>query len=153
MIYLQHVHDMFFCIFSTLPDAYTVGELQESDAEFVTSHWEFANKDSLPFVRFHIKNFPSVAVKSKEDGSLVAWEITYFIGAMGILYVMEKHRGQGIAKFVIYELAQRLISKSREAFCFIEESNKTSIGLHLKCGFSIIDCCTFTKLKGNLKMN
>ena len=134
---------------SALADDYTVGELKESDAEFLTSNWEFANENSLPFVRFHIKNFPNVAIRSKEDESLVAWEITYFTGAMGMLHVMEKHRGRGIAKFVIYKLAKKLTSRGHEAFCFIVEDNKTSIGLHLKCGFSIVHQCTLFKLRGS----
>ena len=124
-----------------------VGELQETDAEFVTSQWDFAYEDSLTYVRFHIKNYPSVAVRSKEDGSLVAWEITYFIGAMGMLYVMKKHRGRGIAKFVIYELARKLQQLGHDAFVWIEDTNKISIDLHLKCGFSFANSCYFTKLR------
>ena len=122
--------------------------MQESDAEFVFSHWEFANEKNLPFVRFNIKNFPTVAVRSKEDGSLVAWEITYFNGEMGMLHVVEKHRGRGIAKFIIYELGKKLISKGQEVFSFIVEDNEKSISLHLKCGFSILNSCSLIKLKG-----
>ena len=134
----------FLVYFSVLPQGYTVGRLHDCDAEFVNSHWEFAYEGSLPFVCFHINNFPSVAIRSKEDGSLVAWEITYFIGAMGILYVRKSHRGQGIAKFVIYELAKKL---ANDVFCWVHKSNKTSIELHLKSGFSFADSCTIKKIK------
>ena len=125
-----------FCSYSDLPYAYTSCELAIKDAQILNAHWQFAGVGTLRYIIDHIENFPCLGVKDKDD-RLVAWELSYFTGAMGMLYVMEEHRGKGLAKFIICKLARKLLQLGRNVYCFVEDTNEISLNLHKKCGFSI----------------
>ena len=124
----------FFC--SGLPKPYKTYQLTAEDAEVLSSHWAFSGKGSVNYIKYNIGNFPSVGIKD-EKGNLVAWELSYFTGAMGMLHVMEEHRKKGIAKFIICTLASKLLDSGKKVYCFIEDDNKASLDLHLKCGFHV----------------
>ena len=108
--------------------------MTEDDADLLNENWEYKDETSLDFVKFQIRHFPSVGIRDS-NGQLVAWEVTYFTGCMGMLYVLPEHRGKGLAQYAVYKLSKKLLQQGRPAFCFVEQSNNASKRLHEKCGF------------------
>ena len=100
----------------------------------MNDNWEQKAEGSLDFINFQLRHFPSVGIRDSQ-GQLVAWEITYFIGCVGMLYVMPEHRGKGLAQYVIYKLGKALMGKGKKVYCFIADNNNASKRLHEKCGF------------------
>ena len=125
-----------FC--SDLAESYQQCELSTTDAKTLDENFRFAGQGSLEYIRFHIENFPSVGIRDKE-GNLVAWELTYFTGNMGMLYVVEGHRRKGLAKFMICKLAQKHIKSGRRVFSSVDETNALSLKIHQSCGFTILE--------------
>ena len=117
-----------------MAEGYTESVLTEDDAHMMNERWEHKGERSLDFVKFHIKHFPSIGIRDNE-GKLVAWELCYFFGGLGMLHVMPEHRGKRLAQYVICELAKKLISQGRNVYCFIIGENEASKRLHEKCGF------------------
>lgn len=110
------------------------------DAEAVNATWPYSEGAStLEFIEFLSSNFPSVAVLHKE--SPVAWMLTYKVGAIGMLHVVEEHRSLGLAKYIIYKLSKKLLEMGQPAYLLVEENNIKSIDLHKKCGYSIDHAC------------
>ena len=73
----------------------------------------------------------------KLQDQVVAFEFQAYGGDMSRLIVTEHHRGQGLAKYLVTELARCLLSNGQPAFCYVGKDNEVSMHLHLKCGFKI----------------
>ena len=106
----------------------------------VHNFWDYRVEGDTEFVRLHLVNFPSIGIRDQK-GNLVGWDVAYYIGEMGMLYVMKEHRGKGLAKCLIYELAKKLIELNREVYCYIDMSNMESVKVHEKCGFWMVPGC------------
>jgi hypothetical protein len=122
----------------SLPSTYRSSTLHPTDAAFVTSHWQYAEPGTEDFVRFIIENFSTVCVKDDED-SLVGWYMQQPYGAMGMLHVLDAHRGKGLAKYMTVNMGKKLISRGQIPYGYISESNVVSLRLHEECGATIVD--------------
>ena len=119
--------------------------MTEKDTAVVHKYWVYYTDNNAEFVRRQLVNFPSVALRDS-NGCLAGWCGTYFIGEMGMLYVLEGHRGKGLAKCLIYELAKKLIAKNRNPYSFVDIMNVASVKGFEKCGFRIAkNCDTYYK--------
>ena len=131
---------MLLFYFREVPEGYVLDELREADTTVVFENWGYSREGDTELVRRHLLHLPSVALRDS-NGCLVGWYITYYIGEMGMLHVLEEHRGKGVAKCLIYELAKKMIAMNRDLFCYIDVNNVPSVKSHEKCGFHLVSDC------------
>jgi ribosomal protein S18 acetylase RimI-like enzyme len=112
-----------------------IGEIQPEAAGFINSVWEFSEtgEDSLNFIQWLIETQPSLALY--ENNTLRAYMLGQYDGSMGMLYVDPSHRKRGLAKYVITEMARKMIEERGYAYVFVVGNNQVSYELHQKCGF------------------
>ena len=119
-----------------LPPEYSSGPLTLEEALMVNDTWKYKSGTSITRVRSMIQNFPTMAIRTKEGGSLVAWCLTYRDGALGMLYTRDGWRGKGLAKCVVaLLLGVWLQSNQCCPFCFITPGNDTSARVFSQLGF------------------
>ena len=119
---------------SELAKGYYECDITDDDTVLMNESWEHKGENSVDVVKFQIRHFPSVGIRDSQ-GQLVAWEMTYFIGCMGMLHVLPEHRGKGLAQYVIYKLGKKLLAQGRKVYSFVADDNTASKKLHEKCGF------------------
>lgn len=117
-----------------------IDKLTLADSQQVNSEWDIAKikDDSELYVSWLIENRPSMAVREK-DGTLIAYELIHYAGQFGLLYVKPQHRGKGIAKYLVAEMARSRIKTGHDAFVVIAEDNILSKNIHIKCGFKEVE--------------
>ena len=85
---------------------------------------------------------PSVCIRDRE-GKPVAYEVTFYYGAMGMLHVDPAHRGRGLAKYVTTRMARKHLERRPFAYILVEDGNDVSENLHRKLNFESKDTVTF----------
>lgn len=107
--------------------------LSPDHADYIFEHSVYQNVTRPDFIRKRIQDGPGAGVC--ESGKLVAWLMTQDDGSIGLLHVLDNHRGRSYA----YDLTLYLIGKLRERgklpFVHVEETNTSSMNLALKVGF------------------
>lgn len=71
------------------------------------------------------------------DTELAGFIGTHEEGSMGILYVFDRFRRQGIAEYLVTDLADRILTQGRVPYDHIIVGNTASEALQRKLGFSI----------------
>ena len=109
--------------------------VRESDAEFINSKWTYAEgAATLPLVRECCSLRPGEVFE--ESGKPVAWALTRHDGSIGLVFVDESHRRQGLGSRLVALLTRRLAREYHHtAYVFIDGANKASIEMHRKLGF------------------
>ena len=124
--------------YSTLPEGFTSGTLEESDSYQVSENWPAYPwpEEAVQYVLQMFKFFPTIAIRD-DHRNLVAWSFTHIDATIGNLFVIEKHRKKGIGAFVLTEIARKLATTYGYALSNIVWDNKDSFKLHEKCGFKL----------------
>jgi hypothetical protein len=125
---------------SALPDALphgtTLGPLSAEDAEIVDATWKYrVPGKTVHMVQRIIANNPSIGLRV--NGRLVSWILSYFDGALGMLYTLDDARGHGHAGVVSSALVlQRMRADPGYApYCFIVKTNASSEKVFSSLGF------------------
>ncbi|KAK6328391.1 hypothetical protein J4Q44_G00003690 [Coregonus suidteri] len=87
-------------------------------------------------IRNMIRHYPSCCVLDAESQQPIAWVLIYPSCAMGMLYTLQEHRGQGLAKALVSSMSRRLYAQGYPVYCFIEEENTLSYSLFTNLGFT-----------------
>jgi ribosomal protein S18 acetylase RimI-like enzyme len=69
----------------------------------------------------------------------VAWVMTHDDGSVGMLHVLNAHRGKGYARALVMAMASKVQKKGREVFAHIVPDNRPSLKLFTSLGFT--PCC------------
>ncbi|CAB1313031.1 unnamed protein product [Coregonus sp. 'balchen'] len=93
----------------------TISSLDESHTDLVNKTWKFGNAEhSVRMIRNMIRHYPSCCM----------------------LYTLQEHRGQGLAKALVSSMSRRLYAQGYPVYCFIEEENTLSYSLFTNLGFT-----------------
>ncbi len=111
-------------------------DLKPQDAKVVNDSWEYATKQSLPYIEFQIKNCTSVGILDR-NSQLIAFCITHYHGGLGTLYVAPAHRGRGLAKTIVTLWSGKRLKQGFLANCQVVKDNQRAITLYETCGFVI----------------
>nr|KAG5691454.1 hypothetical protein BaRGS_017297 [Batillaria attramentaria] len=103
----------------------------------VNATWKFASKGSDMFIRAMVQQFPSAALLT-ESGQHVGHMVGEHYGPMGMLYVQPEFRGQGLAKVIVTNLAQKYFGLGEDAYVIVETTNEKSLKLHQSVGFKVV---------------
>ncbi|XP_046359267.2 glycine N-acyltransferase-like protein Keg1 [Haliotis rufescens] len=118
-----------------VPNGFKLLPLTQDDSKLVNTEWKFTGgNESLAYINKLITCLPSCCLYDP-DGIIVGFAMSYHYGALGMLHVMEEHRGKGYAKVIMSHLAQKRLQTGKEAFIVIEESNAVSLKVHEGLGF------------------
>ena len=132
----------FYVSYSDVPEGFHISSLYESDADKVDDTWAYSNKSSKTFIKWLIRNFASIAIRTA-DNDLAAHMIEQEDGALGMLYVDPKHRRKGLGQLAMSELAHKIKKTEESVFVFI--NNEASYRLHVRCGFTkVADLLLYT---------
>jgi 8-oxo-dGTP diphosphatase len=107
--------------------------IEADEAEYIYNNYGYSDYASVEYIRERIIN--DLALGIKKDKKLVAWVLIHDDGAIGMLHVLEKHRGNGYARILMKAIILKLRSENRIPFVHIEESNTASKSLCSKLGF------------------
>ncbi|XP_046576313.1 glycine N-acyltransferase-like protein 3 [Haliotis rubra] len=121
-----------------------MSSLTTDQATQVNSRWKLRNGDvSEAYIKHLITTLPSTCLYSRE-GALLGYALTYHYGCLGVLYVLEEHRGNGYGKVAMSQLAlKHLQKKNKEVFVMIQRVNTASIKMHEAIGFEVIPDTSF----------
>ena len=100
--------------------------------EVITANYDM---DSHEYLRRRVD--ARVMLGAFRDQQLLGFIGQHSEGAMGILVVLDEHRRQGIAEYLLSHLTNRLLSQSRIAYDHIIVGNQASEALQRKLGFTI----------------
>jgi len=109
-----------------------VSRLQPADAPVIARAWPYGRSPDRILRR--IRSGPGYCIRHK--GTLAAWGLTHDDGSMGFLHVLERYRGQGMARTLTTALAGRLLRLGILPFMYIVTANRASIRLTASMGFS-----------------
>ncbi|KAL0964821.1 hypothetical protein UPYG_G00329460 [Umbra pygmaea] len=101
-----------------------ISSLDETHSDLVNKTWKFgAEEHSLGKIRNMIRHYPSCCMMCTQKQLPIAWILTYPSGAMGMMYTLPEHRGQGLAKALVISMSRRLHAQGYPVYCFVEEGN------------------------------
>jgi len=106
--------------------------LRPSDAPVIARSWPHGRSPDRILGR--IRSGPGCCVR--RGGELAAWALTHDDGSMGFLHVVEKYRGQGMARTLTTALSERMLRLGLQPFVYILTPNKPSTRLTAGMGFS-----------------
>lgn len=109
-----------------------VSRLRPEDATLIAQTWPYGRSPDR--IRRRIQNGPGYCIRRR--GTPVAWGLTHDDGSMGFLHVVERYRGQGMARTLTTVLAERMLRLGVQPFVYIVTTNKASIRLTAGMGFS-----------------
>ncbi|XP_046576314.1 glycine N-acyltransferase-like protein 3 [Haliotis rubra] len=96
-----------------IPEGCTMSSLTADQASQVNSRWVLRNGDvSEAYIKHLITTLPSTCLYNRE-GALLGYALTYHYGCLGVLYVLEEHRGNGYGKVAMSQLALKHLQKER----------------------------------------
>lgn len=131
------------------------------DVDYINQSWVHHDEYSYTPIAESILSRPSVSVRqAKQD--LVGWALCNSDYALGALFVAEPYRRQGIAKWIIIDLCERLIDANLlnplladvstqthpHPLAYIDSDNDVSFHLHVQLGFTIgarVGCARFSR--------
>lgn len=135
-----------------LPSPYYLSPLTLQDAETMNAHWKYRSEHSLHDIRSLISDthLPSISCRHRNaDGSehLIGWAVTYNYGAIGLLHILDEHRGRGLAKHMVRSLLP-LCAAAFECspFAFITPDNDASRTVFRALGFQKMSDCHWAGL-------
>jgi GNAT superfamily N-acetyltransferase len=109
-----------------------VTRLRPEDAAPIAQAWPYGR--SADRILRRIRSGPGYCIRRR--GTPVAWGLTHDDGSMGFLHVLEKYRGQGMARTLTTALAERMLRLGVQPFVYIVTTNKASMRLTASMGFS-----------------
>jgi len=109
-----------------------VSRLRPADAPVIARSWPYGRRPDRILRR--ILSGPGYCIRHK--GTPVAWGLTHDDGSMGFLHVLERYRGQGMARTLTTTLAGRLLRLGVQPFMYIGRDNTASLRLTASMGFS-----------------
>ncbi|XP_046345617.2 glycine N-acyltransferase-like protein 3 [Haliotis rufescens] len=122
----------------SVPEGYTLSSLQPEQAPLINSLWKFSSGDaSEAYIKHLINKLPSACLYD-EEGVLLGYALTYTYGYLGMLHVLEEHRGKGYGKVIMSQLALKHLKKKKEVYVIIECDNAPSLRLHGNMGFEVV---------------
>ena len=122
--------------FSHLPGGFCLSTLRSCESELIESAWKFKLPGTLDYIKHIIANFPNSCVRERETGPPVGWFIMQYNGSMGMLYVREEQRRQGLAQCLVHSLSDKLAKQGWPLFVYVEDDNTASQAFFKRCGFS-----------------
>lgn len=120
--------------------------LKPDQAKMVDTFWNFRREYSACYIQEMIRKLPSCCLYNSE-GRMVGFAITYHYGCIGMLHVLEEHRGKGYAKVIMSHLARKCFQKWQCVSVFINPKNTRSIKLHEAIGFTLVPDLLFQSIK------
>jgi hypothetical protein len=109
-----------------------VSRLRPADAPTIARSCPYGRSPDRILSR--IRSGPGYCIR--RNGTLAAWALTHDDGSMGFLHVVEKYRGQGMARTLTTTLAEQMLRLEIQPFVYIITKNKASIRLTAGMGFS-----------------
>ena len=120
-----------------LPAGMTTKELQFSKhGELAKKNW-FRKPYSDKYMEEVWRHFPVVGVFG-QDGSCLGYECFTEFGTMGMLFVREEARGQGIGSFLTSKMAEMRFQDGHSAVISVQDGNGPSARLHQRLGFKTV---------------
>ena len=139
-------------------DVYYLRTLEVTDAKFVNENWLYQSKKSLKMIRNYIDpsnnntfNMACLGIEDTRTTQLVACIIRYpYTGALGMLYVDENYRRNGLASMLV-DAAVKIIQScsnndktknehvDEECYCLIRDGNLASESLFAGQGFVLTE--------------
>lgn len=117
----------------TIPEGVHMRALTLQDVGKMYSHYTYAESASESYFMQRIQAFGGYGVEV--EGELVGWILTHDDGALGVLHVLESHRGRGFAEALTRKLCVELRGKDILPTLGILPENHASMALALKLGF------------------
>ncbi|XP_046551473.1 glycine N-acyltransferase-like protein 3 [Haliotis rubra] len=131
-----------------VPEGFTLKSLKEDQAKMVDAFWNLRREYSDDYIQEMIRKLPSCCLYNSE-GEMVGFAITYHYGCIGMLHVLEEHRGKGYAKVIMSHLAFKCLQKWQCVSVFIDPKNTRSIKLNEAIGFSLVPDLLFIAIKSH----
>ena len=111
--------------------------LEQKDAPFVARHWELQD-EPVKYLRGRIKKLDSACVRV--NGKPVAWGGLHFelegVAEIGFAHTLKRYRRRGFGTLVTKAVVNRVAAHGNTAFCHAFKTNKESLGLCKKLGFT-----------------
>ena len=107
--------------------------LSPDDADYIYEHSVYRKVTRPEYIRSRIIGGPSAAVY--ESKKPVAWLMTQDDGSIGVLHVVQDHRGRGYAYDMTVYLTLKIREQGRVPFVHVEETNIEALNIVLKLGF------------------
>ncbi|KAL0964822.1 hypothetical protein UPYG_G00329470 [Umbra pygmaea] len=113
-----------------------ITSLNESHIELVNKAWMFGGDGpSYRTIKHLISHYPTGCI-TDDQGQPVCWMLLYDYCAMGMMYTLPEHRGQGLAKALVISMSRRLHAQGYPVYGFVEEGNSVSYSLFRELGFT-----------------
>lgn len=111
--------------------------LVPKDAPFIARHWELQDAP-VKYLRERIKKFESACARVR--GKPVAWGGLHFelpgVAEMGFAHTLKRYRRKGYASLVTKAVVNRVAAHGSIAYCHVFKTNRESIALCKKLGFT-----------------
>ncbi len=115
------------------PSRFHIGPLSASDAEGIYEASIYKAFTSPEYIRDRIERGVSAGIH--EAGKLVAWIMTHDDCSIGVMHVLDDHRGRGYAHELTVYLVNELRRRGRIPFVHIEERNEQALSVVRGIGF------------------
>lgn len=102
-------------------------------AEYIFDHSKYQDIISEKYIRMRLELGYGLGIF--RDKKLVAWIITHYDGAMGLLHVLPEYWGLGYGQDVTYAMIQFLRERNELPYVHIEDNNIETMSLAVKTGF------------------
>jgi len=122
------------CVRVFLPSGYHESQLKMTDAAVVVSNWKYSDSGTQKYIEFMIDNLATICIRD-DNGVPVGWMLQYPFLSIGMLHVLETHRGHGLGKYMIQNLSKQLVDKGETPYVYIMPENKQSVKIHEQCGY------------------
>ncbi|XP_037709139.1 uncharacterized protein LOC119546722 isoform X1 [Drosophila subpulchrella] len=125
-----------FC--TEAPSGITLLNLTLEDAETINEIWPHRSPGSINFVRSLIKYNVNLGAYD-DNGKLVAWCLRLPIGSLGLLQVLESHKGLGLGSLMVKSMAKKISALGDQVVAPVVTQNTASRSMFEKIGFQAID--------------
>lgn len=108
--------------------------IQITDLEMINDLYTYKDEESLEAIRENILERPSSIYRV--NGLGVAWVMVHRDGSIGIMFVKDSYRNQGLAYQLTLDVLHKVKAENKIPFIHINVENKPSLALAKKCGFT-----------------